>query len=230
MSKSSASTVAFTQSLQNIQGGISYRSPSFIGGSSDINGGFNFDLPLATVASFNNAALSYTQANSQNAQGFLSGVIGRGQSNMAGYVDRAYQYNASALQTTAEMHNQTMNTARYIARKGGFGGCFITTAVCHSEGKPDDCAELKTLRAFRDNWLAKHCDGKEAIERYYRIAPEIVRKIDRQRSPEIVYAFLRDQYINHALAQIEVGDMEGAFRTYSKMVRVAQVIAGVKDE
>ncbi|MEI3130320.1 MAG: hypothetical protein V8S89_05780 [Oscillospiraceae bacterium] len=32
--------------------------------------------------------------------------------------------------------------------------CFITTAVCEAEGKPDDCAELTAFRRFRDGWLS----------------------------------------------------------------------------
>ena len=47
----------------------------------------------------------------------------------------------------------------YETLAGGFrkkkflGLCFITTAVCESEGKPDDCAELTAFRAFRDGYL-----------------------------------------------------------------------------
>jgi hypothetical protein len=32
-------------------------------------------------------------------------------------------------------------------------GCFITTAVCHILGQPDDCQILNTLRRFRDEKL-----------------------------------------------------------------------------
>lgn len=47
----------------------------------------------------------------------------------------------------------------YETLAGGFrkkkflGLCFITTAVCEAEGKPDDCAELTAFRAFRDGYL-----------------------------------------------------------------------------
>lgn len=34
-------------------------------------------------------------------------------------------------------------------------GCFITTAVCDSFNKLDDCYELTMFRDFRDNWLKK---------------------------------------------------------------------------
>ena len=41
-------------------------------------------------------------------------------------------------------------------RKKILGLCFITTAVCEEEGKPDDCEELTAFRAFRDGYL-KSC-------------------------------------------------------------------------
>ena len=37
-------------------------------------------------------------------------------------------------------------------RKKILGLCFITTAVCEEEGKPDDCEELTAFRAFRDDF------------------------------------------------------------------------------
>ena len=44
-------------------------------------------------------------------------------------------------------------------------GCFITSAVCESFGKPDDCYELTMFRSFRDNYLAKEQDGEIRILR-----------------------------------------------------------------
>lgn len=32
--------------------------------------------------------------------------------------------------------------------------CYITTAVCETFGKPDDCYELRLLRTYRDGYLA----------------------------------------------------------------------------
>ena len=37
--------------------------------------------------------------------------------------------------------------------KKRFKFCFITTAICEAQGKPDDCAELTAFRAFRDGYL-----------------------------------------------------------------------------
>ena len=46
--------------------------------------------------------------------------------------------------------NREMNRAN-----NNTSGCFVTTAVCDSFGKSDDCYELTAFRAFRDNWLVK---------------------------------------------------------------------------
>lgn len=56
--------------------------------------------------------------------------------------------------------------------------CFITTAVCDSFGKADDCYELTAFRNFRDKWLVNQADGKNLIAEYYNIAPKIVEKIN----------------------------------------------------
>ncbi|MCA9566295.1 MAG: hypothetical protein KC656_00560 [Myxococcales bacterium] len=47
-------------------------------------------------------------------------------------------------------------------------GCFITTAVARRQGLPDDCRELRVLRAFRDTALGReHPD----VQAYYAAAP-----------------------------------------------------------
>ena len=44
--------------------------------------------------------------------------------------------------------------------------CFITSAVCLSSGKPDDCEELRVMRTFRDMWLRKQPFGEAEIDDY----------------------------------------------------------------
>ena len=71
--------------------------------------------------------------------------------------------------------------------------CFITTAICEFEGKPDDCPELTAFRAFRDGWMQQNGD-QELIERYYEIAPAIVSAIDFCDDRSERYAQLRRDY------------------------------------
>ncbi|MEM9842953.1 MAG: CFI-box-CTERM domain-containing protein, partial [Pseudomonadota bacterium] len=55
--------------------------------------------------------------------------------------------------------------------------CFLTTAAVETIGLADDCWELKTLRKFRDTWLAQQPGGMQDIKRYYRHAPAIAEKL-----------------------------------------------------
>lgn len=73
--------------------------------------------------------------------------------------------------------------------------CFITTAVCLTLGKPDNCEELTLMRSFRDEWLREQPDGVKRIEEYYRIAPTIVAEIDKLPECLTIYADIYKQYI-----------------------------------
>lgn len=107
---------------------------------------------------------------------------------------------------------------------GLFSGCFITTAVCAQFGKPDDCEELTKFREFRDSYVIPN--HPEAVKEYYETAPFIVNRI--YQSPHRAQ-ILHDLYYKHikpALAAMEVGDNEKAYRIYSDMVATAKERAG----
>lgn len=73
--------------------------------------------------------------------------------------------------------------------------CFITTAVCRSLGKPDDCAELTAFRAFRDGYLTACPDGPALIRAYYDLAPAVVTAIDVADDPKAVYPAIWSKYL-----------------------------------
>ena len=113
----------------------------------------------------------------------------------------------------------------YETLAGGFrkkkflGLCFITTAVCEAEGKPDDCAELTAFRAFRDGYLKAQPDGEALIEEYYRIAPTIVMCIDVCGDRAERYAAIRAQYLQPCYNALQAGDLAGCKTKYVRMVR-----------
>ena len=113
----------------------------------------------------------------------------------------------------------------YETLAGGFrkkkflGLCFITTAVCEAEGKPDDCAELTAFRAFRDGYLKAQPDGAALIEEYYRIAPTIVMCIDVCGDRDARYAAIREQYLQPCYDALQAGDLAGCKTKYVRMVR-----------
>ena len=106
-------------------------------------------------------------------------------------------------------------------------GCFLTTAVCEYLGKADDCEELTTLRAYRDNWLAKQPGGRELIEEYYAIAPGIVRAMKESEDYGAISEELLARYIRPCLALIAEGKNEECKQLYIEMVRYAEGLTRV---
>ena len=102
-------------------------------------------------------------------------------------------------------------------RKGMF--CYITTAVCESLNKPDDCYELTTLRKYRDEYLLSTESGREIVEEYYNIAPTIVKRIGRQDDAGEIYRGIWDEYLSPCIHLIEKGRKEECKDRYSEMVR-----------
>lgn len=96
--------------------------------------------------------------------------------------------------------------------------CFITTAVCEFEGKPDDCAELTAFRGFRDGWLTEH-GGAGLIAEYYEIAPAIVAAIDFCDDRAERYAALRRDYLTPCFEALRRGENAACRDTYVRMVR-----------
>ena len=99
------------------------------------------------------------------------------------------------------------------------GMCFITTAVCEAEGKPDDCYELEMFRSFRDHWLMNQRGGRELVERYYSLAPGIVTLIDMQADARRIYRDIRQNYLAPCLRSLERGDYERCKDRYMVMVQ-----------
>lgn len=218
--------------LPTLQGGISYKPPTFNYGatSQEITGGFSFDLPLATAAMFTNTALDFSATNTKNAQGFFSGVLARQQASLDTVAGKAFAYQGQALETQTAMFNNALDVSRYaIKKKGGgglFGGCFITTAVCKAQGLSDNCGKLQALRAFRDEYLLTSEEGKKLVKEYYRIAPKIVALLDAMPNAASHYNYLDCNFIDLALSKIAAGDLEGAKGIYCAMVEVARNLSG----
>ena len=96
--------------------------------------------------------------------------------------------------------------------------CFITTAVCSSLGKADDCTELNKFRKFRDEWFSKTPEGQAKISEYYLFAPMIVSAIDRSENIESVYRSIWENYLTHCLELIDSGNREECAKKYEGMI------------
>lgn len=97
--------------------------------------------------------------------------------------------------------------------------CYITTAVCRSLGRPDDCYELNTLRDYRDSYLLSSDEGREMVQEYYNIAPTIVKRIDKKAEADKIYKDIWNTYLSPCITMIENGENEKCRDLYSSMVR-----------
>ncbi len=66
-------------------------------------------------------------------------------------------------------------------------GCFITSACVESMGLPDDCIELQTLHFFYDTRKKKDPIFVSLIDQYYKIAPCIVKNINKCNNVKEIY-------------------------------------------
>lgn len=123
-----------------------------------------------------------------------------------------------------------INRGSFESINGGFKKrkfCYITTAVCDSLGKSDDCYELSVLRKFRDEWLALQVGGHELIDEYYDTAPLILNQIQWSPKPEKVYAGLYRDYLAPCIYHIENDNYELCKQLYIHMIRSLQQQWGI---
>lgn len=96
--------------------------------------------------------------------------------------------------------------------------CYVTTAVCRGLGKPDDCYELRLLRGYRDDYLARTPEGRALIHEYYDIAPTIVKRLERDANAPARYRQIWEQYVRPCVEEIEAGENEACRARYVEMV------------
>lgn len=121
-----------------------------------------------------------------------------------------------------QMPEYKIGHSTYESIKGGFKKgifCYITTAVCRSMDKADNCYELTTLREYRDGYLLRSEGGQEIIEEYYDIAPTIVKRIDRTDHADDIYRGIWEDYLGPCIRLIEENRPEECRDLYIGMVR-----------
>lgn len=100
--------------------------------------------------------------------------------------------------------------------------CYITTAVCESQHKPDDCYELTLLREYRDKYLLGTASGEEVVACYYDIAPTIVNRINKEKDASKLYQEIYDTYLSSCIRLIEEDRREECRDVYTRMVKDLQ--------
>lgn len=96
--------------------------------------------------------------------------------------------------------------------------CYITTAVCRTLQKPDDCAELTAFRDFRDNWLLNTKNGSAKVNEYYVTAPLVVRAIDQTENSGEIYREIWKNHLSPCYELLKAQDYETCSKRYEEMV------------
>ncbi len=107
--------------------------------------------------------------------------------------------------------------------------CYLTTAACDVVGLSDDCFELRQLRRFRDEWLAKQVGGEQEISAYYHSAPGVLADINRSERREIQLAAIYATAILPASLAAYLGLNRLAYVLYRRMCRRLGVAAALHD-
>ena len=97
-------------------------------------------------------------------------------------------------------------------------GCFITTAACDALGKGENCDELIRIKEIRDTYIVNQPNGEALISEYYRIAPQIVMKIDESDNPIKEYIDLWNGYIDVCYKYILEQKYDKMMNIYINMV------------
>lgn len=97
-------------------------------------------------------------------------------------------------------------------------GCFITTAVCKTLEKEDDCDELIKFKEVRDSYIINQKNGEDLVEEYYRVAPMIIDRIEETFNSEEIYKYLWVKYLEKCYNFILKGEYKNMMKKYVEMV------------
>ncbi len=159
------------------------------------------------------AATAQINANTAALPQIYSNMFTLGQQGIAG-ANATAQNAIAAQQATSQASIASSNAS------ANSGGCYITTAVCESEGMTDDCDILQTLRAFRDRYVSR-----ENIDEYYKKSPSIVARIKAMPHAKRRLRRIYLLYILPAYFAIKAGDDKRAMQIYSEGAAYAERVA-----
>lgn len=98
-------------------------------------------------------------------------------------------------------------------------GCHVMSAARAALGKPDDAAELRALKWFRDHVMVRDPAGREELRAYYASAPDIVAAIERSPDPKAAYTEIYTAWIVPAVDAIERRDFAATRAIYDGAIR-----------
>lgn len=96
--------------------------------------------------------------------------------------------------------------------------CFLTTACTAARALPDHCAELTILRTLRDSFMRPSGSGAALVDEYYRVAPSIVRGVNRRANKGKIWNLVYTDLVTPAVSLIRAGRNQEAVQLYSEYV------------
>lgn len=168
--------------------------------------GLFYEKGNIVAQSFETAALWYQKAIKQEQQMayYHLGLLYRDGKGVNKDIVKAKQLLKKAAELgNKEAENDLQKLTELEGENKSDDGCFITTAVCDSLNKPDDCDELMTIRWLRDRLRNEDTDMGALIEEYYRVAPLIVKKINSASDAPLIYRRLWDNSISKIYKDIK---------------------------
>lgn len=101
----------------------------------------------------------------------------------------------------------------------GAEDCFLTSACVAFKGLDDDGYALNTLRHFRDDYMSRSFEGRQLIDEYNQIAPELIRKINQQTNAAEFWDHIYEVLVKPSISKIEKGQEAEAMGYYAGYVR-----------
>ena len=105
-----------------------------------------------------------------------------------------------------QYYNYCGNCPNYKQYGSTNNGCFITTITCDILEKDDNCYEMSSLRALRNNFLQNHEEYFEILKIYDVIGPVIAERLSIDSNKKQVANTLFEYIIKPCSSLIEKGD------------------------
>jgi len=138
-------------------------------------------------------------------------------SNEKGGKEKADAYRRQEQEQELENQKWEWGEEERLKNKKDSNKCMLTNACIEAKGLPDDCTELTTLRSFRDKYIKSLPNGVEIIDNYYKIAPEIIEKINKGSNSEDTYEYVFG-VVTKCVELIQRNENEKALSEYVDMV------------
>jgi len=96
--------------------------------------------------------------------------------------------------------------------------CFLAFVGVEYQDKSDGCEELAVLGKFRDEYIMSSANGRALVEKYNKIAPEIVKQINASEKKDVYYKYI-SEVVDRCVRLIKVNENERALIEYKFLIK-----------